>query len=172
MPQPAGPMRTERYETIIIGGGPAGLAVAHELLRRDVDCLVLDAAPAHLPHKDEVATYLEAYASRFDLLVRRGTAVRSLSRRDGHYELLTDDLRYEATNVVVTTGDCEAPSIPSFAGELSLEITSLHRDGVAVGEPGLYLLDQHFHCAHISAQLGDVRRDAARIAERIGGPVR
>src|SRR3954451_21147754 len=37
------------------------------------------APPAHFPDKDEVADYLERYAERFDLPVRLGTCVDSLS---------------------------------------------------------------------------------------------
>ncbi len=36
--------RVERFETIVIGGGQAGLAVGYELARRDVDFVILDAA--------------------------------------------------------------------------------------------------------------------------------
>ena len=37
-------MRVERYETIVIGGGQAGLAVGYHLAARDVDFVILDAA--------------------------------------------------------------------------------------------------------------------------------
>jgi putative flavoprotein involved in K+ transport len=37
-------MRVERFETIVIGGGQAGLAVGHHLAARDVDFVILDAA--------------------------------------------------------------------------------------------------------------------------------
>ena len=35
--------RVERVETIVIGGGQAGLAVGHHLAARDVDFVILDA---------------------------------------------------------------------------------------------------------------------------------
>ena len=35
-------MRIERYDAIVIGGGQAGLAVAHELQRRDAELIILD----------------------------------------------------------------------------------------------------------------------------------
>lgn len=41
---PAAPVgRVERYSTVVIGGGQAGLAVGHELAARDLDFVILDA---------------------------------------------------------------------------------------------------------------------------------
>ena len=37
-------MRVERFETIVIGGGQAGLAAGYHLAARDVDFVILDAA--------------------------------------------------------------------------------------------------------------------------------
>lgn len=37
-------MRVEQFETIVIGGGQAGLAVGHHLAERDVDFVILDGA--------------------------------------------------------------------------------------------------------------------------------
>lgn len=111
MPQDAPYTRTERYETIIIGGGQAGLAVACELQERDRDYLVLDPGIA-LP------------AAYFDLALRLGVSVRSLRRAGGRFEILAGALRYEATSVVVATGPSHAP----------LDLRSVE------GEPGLYLI--------------------------------
>ena len=36
-------VRTSRHETVIIGGGQAGLAVGYHLQRRDRDFLIVDA---------------------------------------------------------------------------------------------------------------------------------
>ena len=38
-------MRIERFETVVIGAGQAGLAVGHHLAARDVDFVILDGAP-------------------------------------------------------------------------------------------------------------------------------
>ena len=38
-------MRVERFETIVIGGGQAGLAAGHYLAARDADFVILDGAP-------------------------------------------------------------------------------------------------------------------------------
>lgn len=39
--QQPGPVRVERFETIVIGGGQAGLAVGHHLAARDIDFVIL-----------------------------------------------------------------------------------------------------------------------------------
>ena len=41
MSMPSAPTRVERYETIVIGAGQAGLAVGHHLAKRDVDFVIL-----------------------------------------------------------------------------------------------------------------------------------
>ena len=106
-------MDTEHVETVIVGGGQAGLATGYFLRQRGVPFVILDAeervgdvwrhrwdslrlftyaryaglpglrfpAPAwSLPTKDEMADYLERYAQTFELNVRSGVRVDSLSR--------------------------------------------------------------------------------------------
>lgn len=137
-------MRTERYETIIIGGGQAGLAAAYELQGRDLDYLVLDpgvvlpAAPGQLGDNSELAASLAAYVAHFDLALRLGVSVRTLRRAGGHFEILTSELRYEATSVIVALGSSQTP----------LDLRWVQ------GQAGLYVLE-------------DVGRDAPLIAEQI-----
>ncbi len=78
------------------------------------------------PTKDEMADYLEAYAERFELPVRLGTAVKALTQEDGRFVADTGDSRIEAETVVVASGVFEKPHVPSFADELSPMITQLH----------------------------------------------
>ena len=78
------------------------------------------------PTKDEMADYLEAYAARFELPVRSGTAVDALAKEDGRYVATSGDLRFEADNVVIATGVFQKPHVPDFAGELDPGITQLH----------------------------------------------
>lgn len=158
-PRAGNSVRVERYDTIVIGAGQAGLAVGYHLAKCDADFLILEsaqrvgeswrsrwdslrtftsaavmglpgmpfpAAPSHLPDKDEIADYLERYAQRFDLPVRFGAAVSSLSRDAGRYVIETASIRYEARHVVVATGPFTAPSIPALARQLAPEIRQLH----------------------------------------------
>jgi putative flavoprotein involved in K+ transport len=78
------------------------------------------------PTKDEMADYLEAYAERFELPVRPGTAVQVLTQEDGRFVAETGDSRIEAETVVVASGVFEKPHVPAFADELDPTIRQLH----------------------------------------------
>src|SRR5439155_22200305 len=64
------------------------------------------------PTKDEMADYLEAYAARFDLPVRTGVRVESLSREGGRFVVTSDRDRFEADNVVVASRAHRIPRVP------------------------------------------------------------
>jgi putative flavoprotein involved in K+ transport len=149
----------ERVETIVIGGGQAGLSVGYHLARRGRSFVILDAsqrvgdawrtrwdslrlftparysglagmpfpAPAwSFPTKDEMADYLEAYATRFGLPVRTGVSVDRLFRQDGRLVVAAGDRRWEAEHVVVAMATWQRPRIPGFARELDPGIVQLH----------------------------------------------
>jgi putative flavoprotein involved in K+ transport len=151
--------RADRFETVIIGGGQAGLSVGHHLAKRDRSFVILDAnervgdnwrrhwdslrlySPARLdglpgmpfpapawsfPTKDQTADYLEQYATRFDLPIRKGTCVKEVSTNGNGYLVTCRDRRFEAENVVVATGTFGRPHTPAFAAELDPAIVQLH----------------------------------------------
>ena len=78
------------------------------------------------PTKDEMGDYLEAYAARFELPLRSGTAVDTLAKENGRYVAAAGDQRFEADNVVIATGVFQKPHLPGFAGELDPGIRQLH----------------------------------------------
>jgi putative flavoprotein involved in K+ transport len=149
----------ERYDTVIVGAGQAGLSVGYHLKQQGRSFVLLDASdrigdswrrrwdslrlyspamrdglpgmpfPAPrtaYPTKDEMGEYLEAYATRFELPVRSGTAVETLTKEDGRYSANAGDQRFEADNIVIATGVFKKPYTPDFAGELDPSITQLH----------------------------------------------
>jgi putative flavoprotein involved in K+ transport len=150
----------ERVETVIVGGGQAGLAVGYHLAQVGRSFLILDAnrrtgdswrkrwdslqlfTPAYLnalpglafpgpqdrsSTKDEMADYLEAYAVRFDLPVRRGIRVEAITRNADRLVIIAeDDQRFEADNVVLATGCYQRPYRPGFTDELDAGILQLH----------------------------------------------
>jgi putative flavoprotein involved in K+ transport len=152
-------LMSEQVETIIVGGGQAGLALGYHLAQRARSFVILDAnertgdswrkrwdalrlftpaylnalpglefpGPRHTPStKDEMADYLEAYADRFDLPVRRGVCVDSVTKITGRFVVSAGDQRFEADNVVVATGGYQAAYLPDFADQLDAGITQLH----------------------------------------------
>jgi putative flavoprotein involved in K+ transport len=78
------------------------------------------------PTKDEMADYLEAYAARFELPVRSGTAVDTLTMEGGRFVATAGDLRFAGDNVVLATGVFQKPHVPDFARELDPGITQVH----------------------------------------------
>ncbi len=148
-----------RYNTIIIGGGQAGLVTGYYLQQQAPDFVILDGserigdswrsrwdslrlftparfnslpgmsfpAPPHsFPTKDQMADYLEAYATQFNLPVRSGVRVNRLSRAGERFVVTAGDQRLEANNVVVAMATYQCPRVPAFAPALSRDIVQMH----------------------------------------------
>ncbi len=91
-----------------------------------LDGMPFPASPHSFPLKDEMADYLEAYAARFELPVRTGMQVTSLSRSGDRYLVVAGDASFEADNVVVAMANYQWPRIPEFATDLDPSIVQLH----------------------------------------------
>jgi len=91
-----------------------------------LDGMPFPASPHSFPLKDEMADYLEAYAARFELPVRTGMQVTSLSRIGDRYLVVAGDASFEADNVVVAMANYQWPRIPEFATDLDPSIVQLH----------------------------------------------
>ena len=91
-----------------------------------LDGMPFPAPAAYFPTKDEMASYLEAYAARFHLPVRTGVHVERLFERDGRYVVSTGSQELEARQVVIAMGKYQRPWLAEFAAELSGTIKQLH----------------------------------------------
>jgi putative flavoprotein involved in K+ transport len=78
------------------------------------------------PSKDDVAAFLQAYASAFDLPVRLSARVTSLARSERGYLVATGDEVFRAHQVVVATGPFQAPFVPQMARELDGSVAQIH----------------------------------------------
>jgi len=86
------------------------------------------------PTKDDMADYLETYATKFALPVRTSVKVDEVTRIDGRYVVTAGRTRYIASHVVVAASSYQKPKIPDFASSLDPSIRQLH--SVAYKNPG------------------------------------
>jgi putative flavoprotein involved in K+ transport len=147
-------------DTVIIGGGQAGLAISRCLIERGIDHVVLERGKiaerwrserwdslrllspnwmTRLPHfqyhgddpdgfmtMPEFTRFLESYADSFDAPVQTGSNVQSVDRvSDDQLRVVTNHGVWMARSVVIATGFCDVPRVPSFGRELSTDITQL-----------------------------------------------
>jgi len=150
---------SERIETVVIGGGQAGLVTGYNLKKAGRRFVILEAharvgdswrmrwdslrafSPNLIsgldgmpmpgprwafPTKDDLADYVEAYATGFELPVRTGVTVTRVSRDDQRFIVETSGGRIEADNVVIASGHEHTPRIPSFASDLDPTVLQLH----------------------------------------------
>lgn len=82
--------------------------------------------PNVFPTRNQMADYLEQYATRFDLPVRSEVRVDRLSRHQGRFAISAGGRRYEADQVVVAMGLYQVPRVPTFASDLDSSIVQMH----------------------------------------------
>lgn len=82
--------------------------------------------PEHLPARDEVADYLEAYAAALDLPVRLSQQVTAVHRKGSGFTVDTPTLRYQAAQVVIATGPFQRPLVPEISAALPDSVFQLH----------------------------------------------
>lgn len=91
-----------------------------------LDGMRFPGAANDFPTKDEMADYLESYATRFRLPVRTGTRVDRLGREGDRYLLRVGDRQLAARHVVVAMSSYQRGVTPPFAAQLDPAITQLH----------------------------------------------
>ena len=75
--------------------------------------------PDGYPTRDEVISYLKAYAETYKLPLVFNSAVRSLTQIDDGFQLECSDRTVRADQVVVATGPFQLPFTPALAGQLA-----------------------------------------------------
>jgi putative flavoprotein involved in K+ transport len=78
------------------------------------------------PSRDDVVSYLQAYATTFDLPVRLNSRVTSLTRGDDGYVVATPQEPFEARQVVVATGPFQVPFTPAVSAEFDESVFQIH----------------------------------------------
>ena len=153
--------------TLIIGAGPAGLAVGACLQQAGLSCLLLEQGDGpgwawhhyyerlHLhtdkahsalpflpfpetcpryPSRMQVIRYLENYARQFQLEPKFGQQVFAARQVEGLWEVQTQNVRYQAHNLVMTTGYNREPRMPVWPGQSSFKGAILHSARYRQGE--------------------------------------
>ena len=150
-------MTSERV--LVVGAGPAGLAVAATLQQRGMACTVLERAPsvaaswqgrydslrlhtvrwlsglpgAPIPRRygrwvsrDDLVTYLQDYARRFDLHPETGVEVSRVERVGSGWRVQASTGPRDASAVVMATGYSRTPYLPDWPGRGSFTRPILH----------------------------------------------
>ncbi len=73
----------------------------------------------------EVVDYLEGYARSFEAPVEESTTVTSVEPSGGGYRVATERGGWQARNVVIATGYCDVPFVPSLAAELPPDVAQV-----------------------------------------------
>lgn len=157
----------ERFETVIIGGGQAGLSVGYHLAKRGRPFVILEA-------NERIG---DSWRNCWDSLRLFTPAcydgLEGLPFPAGDWSFPTKDEMadyLEAANVVWCTGYNPGFSwidLPVFGEE-----GPIHERGIVGGEPGLYFVGLEFLYAMSSVMVHGVGRDAEHIAGHISSHVR
>jgi len=154
--------------TIIIGAGPAGLAVGACLKQAGIQSILLEQSDRvgsawrkhydrlHLhtdkrnselpfasfpkdypryPSRDQLISYLESYAKKFELDIRFDQKVTAARRENNHWEVQTQDTRYLTFNLVVAAGNAREPFLPQWAGMDAFKGKVIHSSEYKNGMP-------------------------------------
>jgi len=90
-----------------------------------LDGMRFPAPRSHFPSKDEMANYLETYASYFRLPVRNGMRVEKLFKRGSRYVIHAGSFEFDAGQVVIAMSKYQHVKMPDYAKELSSDIVQL-----------------------------------------------
>jgi putative flavoprotein involved in K+ transport len=82
----------------------------------------------------DFADSLEDYARSFDAPVLERCGVRRVERLGGGYRVHAGDGLWDARNVVIATGDCDRPYVPSVAAAVPAWIMQLHTSAYRTAE--------------------------------------
>ncbi|HEX7812978.1 MAG TPA: NAD(P)-binding domain-containing protein [Burkholderiales bacterium] len=121
----------------------------------------------------ETIGFIERYADAISAPVRTGTRVTAVRRRDGGYEVVTDQLKWQCRSVVLATGACNLPVVPAAAASLPPEIASLtplqYRNPRQIEEGGVLVVGASASGIQIA---DEIRRSGRAVTLAVGEHVR
>ena len=129
-------------------------------------------APADTyPTKDEVANFLGAYATEFELPIHLDTKVTSLTRDGEVFVAVTTTGEIRANQVVIATGPFQVPFIPPLASELDPRVTQLHsveyRNPDTLADGRVLVVGGANTGCQIALELSDTRNVEISVGDRL-----
>jgi putative flavoprotein involved in K+ transport len=123
--------------------------------------------------RDELVTYLEGYAASFAAPVETGAEVTSVERSGSGFSVTTAAGAWRARNVVVATGHCMSPSVPSAAralpSQITQEVPTGYRHATALPAGGVLVVG----ASSTGLQLAEeIRRSGRAVTLAVGGHTR
>ena len=112
---------------------------------------------------DEVVSFFEGYARSSAAPVVELTAVECLAPADGGYALRTSAGNWRAANVVIASGWCDRPAVPSLAGQLDRALNQLtpatYRNPESLPAGGVLVVGASASGVQIADELSRAGRD-------------
>jgi putative flavoprotein involved in K+ transport len=100
---------------------------------------------------------LARYAEHVHAPVRTGTNVTSVRRTDGGYRVATSNGEIQSRTVLIASGACNLPAVPTFAPELPLEVEQLtplgYRNPTQLPEGGVLVVGASATGVQLAAEL-------------------
>lgn len=110
----------------------------------------------HYASKYEVADYLKAFVSKFDIPIAFNQKIVNLKKEGDHFTIKSKDETFKAKNVVVSTGPFHTPFTPPCHQNIAKDIVQIHsehykspkqlQDGdalvVGAGDSGVQILEE------------------------------
>lgn len=78
------------------------------------------------PTKNEMANYLESYVSHFDLPFKMNTMVTRLEKKDGYFNIYTEDEKFQSRKVIIASGAFQKSFIPPVTKNEDNTVSQLH----------------------------------------------
>ena len=119
-------------------------------------------APDDYPGRDEVVSYLAAYAEHFKLPVTTGTRVERVERVRDAFSVETAGATHRARTLIAATGSFSRPYLPEFPGQASfcgeLLHSSAYRQPAAYNGRRVIVVGGGNSAVQIAVELGAVAR--------------